>query len=139
MWIDKWTGLPEWMPNRTPLIDQIRAVTESVELTLWAMIPLENIQRILLYPTNAQKLTKGWWTIRIMLNQVPWFKVAEFDAYAEAHGYPEMSQKAKLIRSVIEPWANQNWLTYFSRDSHLTSSLEMIFWVMTQEDTKSKN
>ena len=54
--IDKSTGLPNGMPNRTPLTDRIRASAESAQLILQSSIPLPAIEKILILPANAKQL-----------------------------------------------------------------------------------
>ena len=54
--IDNNTGLPKGMPNCTPLMDRLRAVTEGAEMALQAKVPLNGIETLLSKPETARKL-----------------------------------------------------------------------------------
>ena len=56
MGIDKNTGLPEGMTNRSPLIDRIKAVTEGSAMALQGEVPLNNIETLILKPETAERL-----------------------------------------------------------------------------------
>ena len=130
--IDKSTGLPNGMPNRTPLTDRIRASAESAQLILQSSIPLPAIEKILILPANAKQLAWGE-SVEIPINRIPNFDLVAFEILAIQSGYDRIEKQASLIKSSIQPWAEQNGLTYSSTDTHTLSSLFMKFKMTAAE------